>query len=122
MLASLLQSPLPVEIGPYTATLHIHRDERGVAWIDDSNVKVVEVVLDHVQGQLAEDIRADHPHLTLAQIHAALAYYYDHQPEIDELIRIGQAAYQRGYESPSNTAWRDEIRRRNSAKNEEAAA
>ena len=116
-----LQSPLPVEIGPYSGTLHIHRDERGVAWIDDTNVKVVEIVLDHLQGQSAEDIRADYSHLTLAQIHAALAYYYDHQPETDELIRIGQAAYQRGYESPSNTAWRDEIRQR-SAKNGEVAA
>ena len=122
MTTSLLHSPLPVEIGPYTATLHIHRDERGIAWIDDSNVKVVEIVLDHLQGQSAEDIRADYPHLALAQIHAALAYYYDHQPEIDELIRLGQAAYQRGYESPSNTAWRDEIRRRTAAKKGEAAA
>ena len=122
MTLSLLKSPLPVEIGPYTGTLHIHRDERGVAWIDDSNVKVVEVILDHVQGNSPEQIHEEYPHLSLAQIHAALAYYYDHQSEIDELIRIGQAAYQRGYESPSNTAWRDEIRRRSAAKNGEAAA
>lgn len=27
-------------------TAHMHLDDRGVAWIDDTNVKVVEVVLD----------------------------------------------------------------------------
>ncbi len=122
MSTSLLQAPLPVEIGPYTGLLHIHRDERGVAWIDDSNVKVVEVALDYQQGQSADAIHAEYPSLTLAQIHAALAYYYDHQPEIDELIRAGQAAYQRGCESSGNMAWRDEIRRRSAAKNGEAPA
>jgi hypothetical protein len=27
-------------------TAHIHLDERGRAWIDDTNTKVIEVVLD----------------------------------------------------------------------------
>jgi len=27
---------------------HVVRDERGVAWIDDTNVKVVEIALDHL--------------------------------------------------------------------------
>ncbi|MDX1946386.1 MAG: hypothetical protein SFU86_13375 [Pirellulaceae bacterium] len=30
-----------------------------------------------------------YPHLSLAQIHAALAYYYDHQQEIDQQIAAG---------------------------------
>jgi len=46
--------PLPVQIGPHAGTLRVHRDERGVAWIDDSNTKVVEVILDHVSGKSAE--------------------------------------------------------------------
>jgi hypothetical protein len=37
-------------------------------------------------GWDAEQIRAQYPHLSLAQIHAALAYYYDHQPELDARI------------------------------------
>ena len=28
-----------------------------------------------------------HPYLSLAQIHAAMVYYYDHQGELDERIR-----------------------------------
>ena len=66
---------------------HIHLDERGVAWIDDTNVKVVEVVLDkRAYGWSPEETHKQHPDLSLAQIHAALSYYYDHQQEIDAYI------------------------------------
>ena len=122
MTISFLQSPLPVEIGPYSGTLHIHRDERGLAWIDDSNVKVVEVVLDHLQGQSAEAVQASYPHLTFAQIHAALAYYYDHQQELDDLIRAGREAYQSGHESSENATWRLSILGRTAAKDKESPA
>jgi uncharacterized protein (DUF433 family) len=65
-------------------TTHIYLDDRGVAWIDDTNVKVIEVVVDRVAWQWSpEAIRLQHPHLSLAQIYAALAYYYDHQAEFD---------------------------------------
>jgi len=46
---------------------HIRRDDRGVAWIADSNTKVIEVAMDHVAyGWDAEEIHAAHPHLSLA--------------------------------------------------------
>jgi uncharacterized protein (DUF433 family) len=70
-----------------TVTPHIWNDDRGRPWIDDSNVKVVEVALDHVAyGWSAEEIHAQHSHLSLGQIYAALAYYYDHQTEFDREI------------------------------------
>lgn len=70
-----------------TEMAHITRDERGTAWIDDTNVKVVEVALDHfAYGWSAEEIHRQHPHLSLGQVHAALAYYYDHQEEFDRAI------------------------------------
>src|SRR6266496_3645175 len=63
---------------------HIRRDELGVAWIADTNTKVIEVAMDHVAyGWDAEEIHAAHPHLSLAQIHAALSYYHDHKGELD---------------------------------------
>jgi uncharacterized protein (DUF433 family) len=66
---------------------HINLDARGVAWIDDTNVKVVEVVLDRLAyGWSPEEIHFQHPDLSLAQIHAALAYYYDHQAALDSAI------------------------------------
>ena len=72
---------------PKTATAHIHLDERGVAWVDDTNVKVVEVVLDKLAyGWSPEEIHFQHPELSMAQIHAALSYYYDHQSTFDAEI------------------------------------
>ncbi|MGH8058252.1 MAG: type II toxin-antitoxin system prevent-host-death family antitoxin [Candidatus Entotheonellia bacterium] len=44
-------------------------------------------IVERVQaGQTVETILAALPHLTRAQVHAALAYYYDHQAEIDRLL------------------------------------
>ena len=69
------------------AVPHVHRDAQGRAWIDDSNVKVIEIVLDHLAyGWNAEAIQENHPHLSLAQVYAALAWYYDHQAEMDAEI------------------------------------
>ena len=59
-------------------------DAKGVAWVDETNTKVVEIVLDWIaHGSSPEEIHYQHPHLSLSQIHAAFAYYYDHQPELD---------------------------------------
>ena len=56
------------------APAHIRRDDRGAIWIDETNVKVIEVVLDRLAyGWSPEEIHFQHPDLSLAQIHAALA-------------------------------------------------
>jgi uncharacterized protein (DUF433 family) len=76
-----------------SGTAHILLDEQGRAWIDDTNVKVIEVVLDKLgYGWDVEQIFAEYPsHFTLAQLHAAFSYYYDHQAEFDaEIERQGQ--------------------------------
>ncbi|MEY2428864.1 MAG: hypothetical protein QOJ40_1749 [Verrucomicrobiota bacterium] len=66
---------------------HIRLDEGGVAWIDDTRSKVIEVAMDHLaHGWSAEEIHRQHPHLSLAQTHAALAFYYDRQAEFDTAI------------------------------------
>lgn len=82
-----------------TSVPHVRLDEAGVAWIDDANVKVIEVVLDRLaHGWSPEEIHLQHPGLSLAQIHAALAWYYDHQADLDaeieqRLLRVeGQMA------------------------------
>jgi uncharacterized protein (DUF433 family) len=76
------------------ATAHIEIDENGVAWIDDTKVKVIEVVIDKMaHGSSPEEMHFQYPHLSLAQIHAALAYYYDHQAALEaELARRWQEA------------------------------
>ena len=66
---------------------HIYLDERGRPWIEGTNTKVIEVVMDKVAwGWGAEKIHEEHPHLPLAKIHAAFSYYYDHKSEIDAEI------------------------------------
>ena len=65
----------------------IEIDEKGVPWISGANTKVVEVVLDKIaHGWSPEEMHRQHPHLSMAQIHAALAYYYEHQAELDAEI------------------------------------
>jgi uncharacterized protein (DUF433 family) len=67
---------------------HIRLDERGVAWIDDTNIKVIEVALEHIaHGSSPDEIFDQHNgYLTMAQIYAALTHYYDHQADYDALI------------------------------------
>jgi uncharacterized protein (DUF433 family) len=66
----------------------IEIDEHGVAWISDTKVKVIEVALDKlVHGSSPEEIHFQYPHLSLAQVYAALAYYYEHQNELDSEIQ-----------------------------------
>lgn len=60
----------------------------GKAAIDHTRVRVNNVVFLHKQGHSPEQIRESYPDLSLAQVHAALVYYYDHQDEIEaELAR-----------------------------------
>lgn len=69
---------------------HIRLDEQGRPWIDGTTMKVVELIAGVVAyGWNAEELAHQYPHLTPAQIHEALAYYYDHQAVLDaELARI----------------------------------
>lgn len=56
--------------------------------IRGTRMRVSEVAWRHVHdGQTPDEIIEGFPHLTLAQIHAALAYYYDHVEEIEAQLR-----------------------------------
>jgi uncharacterized protein (DUF433 family) len=79
---------------PTTATNHITIDEKGVARIDGSRMKVLHVAEDkRFNDTTPEQMQRQWPHLTLAQIHAALAYYYDHQQELDSKMDQDYAEY-----------------------------
>jgi len=61
----------------------------GAPRIDDTRITVDWIVGQMLYaGQTLDDMVEDYAHIPLspAQIHAALAYYYDHQSEIDALI------------------------------------
>jgi uncharacterized protein (DUF433 family) len=55
----------------------------GKAAIDNTRVRVNNVVFLHKEGKSADEILAEYPELALAQVHAALTYYYDHKDEIE---------------------------------------
>lgn len=51
------------------------------------------------QGLSPEEIVADRPHLALAQVYAALAYYYANKLEIDADIAAEEQTYDEGVHS-----------------------
>ena len=52
--------------------------------ISGTTMKVVELVMAQMAyGWSPEELRFQHPYLTLGQIYSALAYYWDHQEELD---------------------------------------
>ena len=60
----------------------------GKPHIAGHRIKVQHVAVWHERlGQSPEEIVAAHPELTLAEVHAALAYYHSHRAEIDTDIR-----------------------------------
>jgi len=70
-----------------TEYAHIQIDERGVPMISGTNMKVVELAVERIaHGSSPEEIHFQHPYLSLGQIHSALAYYADHQEELDREI------------------------------------
>lgn len=63
---------------------HITIDQAGVAYIEGTRMKVVTLVLETTAyGWSADELHFQHPHLTLGQIHSALAYYWDNKEALD---------------------------------------
>lgn len=55
--------------------------------VSGTGLRVTDIVMAHLYHQrTADQIAADYE-LTLAQVHAALAYYYQHKAELDADIR-----------------------------------
>jgi len=96
---------------PSIETSHIELDSDGRAWITGANTKVIEVVLDKLAyGWSPDEMHLQHPHLSLAQIHAALSYYYDHQFEIDSEIAQHAREYQRLRSAAVDSPLRQKLR------------
>ena len=63
---------------------HIVLDENDVPIIAGTNMKVIELILEKsAYGWSPEELHFQHSYLTLGQIYSALAYYWDHQKELD---------------------------------------
>ena len=70
-----------------TVYSHITKDPQvcgGKACIEGTRISVKDIVCLHKEGKAPEEmLDTFSASLTLAHIHAALAYYYDHTEEID---------------------------------------
>ena len=73
-------------------------------------IRIAQIATDYLAyGWSAEEMIRQHPHLLQAEVHAALGYYYDHQPEIDAEIKADWQRAQSprtGPESPFLTRMR----------------
>jgi uncharacterized protein (DUF433 family) len=65
-----------------------NRDGQSRAFIAGTRVRVQDIYgLSELQGLTPEEIVQSLPHLSLAQVHAALAYYFEHRDEVLSELR-----------------------------------
>jgi uncharacterized protein (DUF433 family) len=96
---------------PIVPIEYIEVDERGVAKLVGSRIKVEHLVEYRMgQGGTPEEIQAAFPHLTLAQVYAAFAYYYDHKDAMDARIEAGYQEYLRLREAAADSPFMQKLR------------
>ena len=63
----------------------------GKACVAGHRIRVMDIVMQHEDlGMSADEIVAAYPGLTLSDVHAALAYYFDNVDEIRNDIRLNE--------------------------------
>lgn len=87
----------------------IYLDEQGRARIQGVRTKVIQIAIDRKNGLDAEAIQEEYPYLSLAQIHAALAYYYDRQEEMDAQIARDAQDVETFFANNPNSVTRSEL-------------
>ncbi len=95
------------------AISHIAVDERGVARLAATpRYKVSHIIVERTAlGMTPEEIVAAHPDvLTLAQVHAALAYYYDNKAAMDGEIAKSEAEAERRWRENQDSPVRQKLR------------
>ena len=78
-------------------------------------VRVAQIVMDYLaHGWSPDEMCRQHPYLTQAEAHAAMAYYFDHQAEIDREIEaeLEQLEQDRAKSHESPVVTRLRLRRR----------
>lgn len=84
--------PVQLEEAQPVSTGEITVDEQGRPIIAGTTMKVIELVVEHLAyGWSPEELKYQHPYLSMGQVYAALTYYWNHQQQIDqELERLDQ--------------------------------
>ena len=77
-----------MQAAPAHIELRKNRDGQDRAFIAGTRIRVQDIyAMAEVQGLNADEIVAALPHLTLAQVYAALSYYFDHRDAIQAALR-----------------------------------
>ena len=63
--------------------------------IDGTRITVHRIATLYKQGQTADDIIRTYPHLSYSQVYVALAYYHEHQEQVDAELATMDAEYER---------------------------
>lgn len=63
--------------------------------IEGTRVTVLQIVTLYKRGETPDEISLNYPHVTLAQIHAALAYYHSHQADVERELAEERAEAER---------------------------
>jgi len=94
----------------------LHQDEMGSVRIMGSRVTLDTLVAAFKKGNTAEQIQDSFPSLSLRQIYGAIAYYLDHQEDVEAYLEERQTeadAIRREIESqPQYSEFREKLRRR----------
>jgi uncharacterized protein (DUF433 family) len=69
---------------PHDRQPSVFLDADGVAWVGDTDTKVLDIARLFRQGETLEYIQSRHRHLSTAQVYEAIAYYSEHREEIEK--------------------------------------
>lgn len=78
-------------------------------------IRIAQIVMDYLAyGWSVEEMCRQHPYLQLGEAHMAMAYYFDHQAELDREIATEWEGFgqERASFSPSPFAVRMQLRQR----------
>lgn len=93
----------------------ISTDERGVAYIAGTKMKVRQIVVEkNYWGLSPEEIQEGHEHLSLAQIYAALSYYYENESKVDQEIEASERQVEQLRSARPNPLTREQLEQRQS--------
>jgi uncharacterized protein (DUF433 family) len=107
----MIPAPPPAPILTRTPYAHIILREDGVPIIEGTTTKVIEVVVEKLAyGWSPEEIRYQHPYLSLGQVYSALAYYADHTKTIDDEIEDDLHDYEAGHKEVKDSPFRVRLR------------
>jgi uncharacterized protein (DUF433 family) len=96
---------------PAVAYPHIEIRDDGKPIIAGTRIKVIHLAMERLAYHWdAEEMRRQHPSLTLGQIHSALAYYFDHEEEMNQAIADDARLAEEWYQKMRNPALEAKLR------------